>query len=131
MKLNKKGFTLVELLAVIVILALLMVVAARAIGDVQSDAQFDAAKTEGQKIASKNYEDLKLKEIQPTATMTYSGLSTGYTEGDFKVWINANNSKICVTYKSAKKVVGTISNGVVTWSGTDFTTGVCSATDIA
>ena len=31
-KLNKKGFTLVELLAVIVILALLMVVATRTIG---------------------------------------------------------------------------------------------------
>ena len=32
MKLNKKGFTLVELLAVIVVLALLMVVAASSIG---------------------------------------------------------------------------------------------------
>ena len=38
-KLNKKGFTLVELLAVIVILALLMVVSLSVMGNVQNNAK--------------------------------------------------------------------------------------------
>ena len=50
MKLNKKGFTLVELLAVIVILALLMVVAASAVGSAQENSKKSALSTEAQKI---------------------------------------------------------------------------------
>ena len=132
-KLNKKGFTLVELLAVIVILALLMVVGIRTITNLQSGAQFEAAKTEGSKIASKNYEDLETIKLLPTHTVTYANLdTTGYTEGDFIIWINTTNTKICVTYKTNKKVTGSITNGVVDWgSATDFATGACTASDIA
>ena len=56
-KLNKKGFTLVELLAVIVILALLMVVAVSTVGNVQENAKKNALKTEAQKIVNAAYQE--------------------------------------------------------------------------
>lgn len=56
-KLNKKGFTLVELLAVIVVLALLMVVAASSIGSALSNAKKNTLKTEAQKIITNVYQN--------------------------------------------------------------------------
>ncbi len=58
-KLNKKGFTLVELLAVIVILALLMVVATSSIGGAMNNAKKNALKTEAQKMLTSAYQDMK------------------------------------------------------------------------
>jgi len=49
-RLNKKGFTLVELLAVIIILGLLMVVAASVMGNVQDNAKKSSLETEAKKI---------------------------------------------------------------------------------
>lgn len=56
-KLNKKGFTLVELLAVIVVLALLMVVATRTVGNSLTNSKRKAMQTELNKIVSKTYEE--------------------------------------------------------------------------
>ena len=81
MKLNKKGFTLVELLAVIVILALLMVVGTRAIGGSLASSKQNAMKTEAQKILSKTYEDIQTAILMGTvseSSFTY-GVSGGYT----------------------------------------------------
>lgn len=71
-KLNKKGFTLVELLAVIVILALLMVVAASAIGNVQTNAKSSAMKTEARKIISKALEDVQAASLDNQYKFTYA-----------------------------------------------------------
>ena len=46
-KLNKKGFTLVELLAVIVILAVVMLIAVTAVGPLMTKARKSALGTEG------------------------------------------------------------------------------------
>ena len=58
-KLNKKGFTLVELLAVIVILALLMVVATSSIGGALTNAKKNTLKTEAQKMLTNFYQEAK------------------------------------------------------------------------
>ena len=57
MKLNKKGFTLVELLAVIVVLALLMVVAGSSIGSALKNSKISATKTEAQKLLKSLFEE--------------------------------------------------------------------------
>lgn len=73
-KLNKKGFTLVELLAVIVILALLMVVATRTIGGSLNKSKQAAIETEAQKLVSRTYEDIQSYALDPDtyAKFTYS-----------------------------------------------------------
>ena len=58
-KLNNQGFTLVELLAVIVVLALLMVVATSSIGGALNNAKKNSLKTEAQKMLTAAYSDAK------------------------------------------------------------------------
>ena len=69
-KLNKKGFTLVELLAVIVILALLMVVAASTVGTVQENAKKNTLKTEAQKIATSIYQEAQSAYMLSSSDLT-------------------------------------------------------------
>lgn len=97
MKLNKKGFTLVELLAVIVILALLMVVSARSIGSSLTNSKRSALQTEVQKVVTKVYEEAKTQTLQGTlkdtevkfSNATYDSTNNvvTVTEGDYKVYI--------------------------------------------
>lgn len=106
MKLNKKGFTLVELLAVIVVLALVMVVAGRAIGGSLESSKKNAMKTEAQKIVSKTYEDLESARALGIATdYTYANVAgNGYTEGDYtvKIYVNGYDMKyVCVKYNES------------------------------
>lgn len=75
-KLNKKGFTLVELLAVIVILALLMVVATSTIGSSLTKSKVSAMGTEAQKLYRKTVEDLTTRNTgDGTEGFTYGTLS--------------------------------------------------------
>ena len=62
-RLNKKGFTLVELLAVIVILALLMVVATRSIGAVLTNSKKSAMDTEFKKLVTSANTYLQTKSL--------------------------------------------------------------------
>ena len=55
---NNKGFTLVELLAVIVVLALLMVVATSSIGGALNNAKKNTLKTEAQKMLTEAFNDI-------------------------------------------------------------------------
>ena len=100
-KLNKKGFTLVELLAVIVVLALLMVVATSSIGTALKNAKKNTLKTEAQKIISQIYQDAQ-SEYMLKGSLT-STSKTG-TDGDYtyKVTLNSigNVTEFCVRYKS-------------------------------
>ena len=63
MKLNKKGFTLVELLAVIVVLALLMVVAASSIGSALENSKKNTLKTETQKVLTSVYQEIESSKM--------------------------------------------------------------------
>jgi len=132
-KLNKKGFTLVELLAVIVILALLMVVATRTIGTTMTNSRVAAIQTEAQKLFSKTYEEAQtiklLGDINNGTTQAYSygknlaagttyGTLTG-TDGDYNYKIVVSSSyeitSICVFDSKQKK--GYASNTVTTSAG--------------
>ena len=130
-KLNKKGFTLVELLAVIVILALLMVVATRTIGGSLNSSKQSAMETEAAKIVSKTYEDLNMDKVNGNTagtTKTYDGALTtkGYSEGDYTVAILRDSTDtykmvgVCISYgKSSKKYsYGTINGSTITWGDT-------------
>lgn len=109
-KLNKKGFTLVELLAVIVILALLMVVATRTIGGSLTNSRKSAMQTEAQKLLSKSYEDIQSAELNgntiSATTFTYAKSGETFTvpatgtakieltDGNYHAVLTINNSKV-------------------------------------
>ena len=130
MKLNNKGFTLVELLAVIVVLALLMVVATRSIGGSLDNAKKSAMESEAKKIVSKTYEDLQTASLMGQAvSYTYNGVasSSGYTDGDYNVKVTVSGSEItdvCIKYGSGSNVKygkGKVSVGVVNFAaGTGY-----------
>ncbi len=127
-KLNKKGFTLVELLAVIVVLALLMVVATTSIGTALNNAKKKALVTETQKVLKQKFEEEQSKIIldasytAPTATVV--------TDGDFKYKITFNNSaqitSYCVEYPGSKYSINktvTASNSVPNVATSDIQEG--------
>mgnify|MGYP004659016249 CR=1 FL=1 len=138
-KLNKKGFTLVELLAVIVILALLMVVATRTIGSTMTTSKYKAMQTEAQKIFSKTYEEFSANimlgdfDLSDTQSYSYGTMTDGTLEGkdgDYSYKLEFENASgvaklksICITdtksggYSSAES--GT--DGKITISGTTLT----------
>ena len=81
-KMNNKGFTLVELLAVIVVLALLMVVATTSIGSALSSAKKKALQSETQKLLSQTYKDVQseiLMGIVGNVDIVKSGDDGDYT----------------------------------------------------
>jgi len=69
-KLNKKGFTLVELLAVIVILGLLMVVAASVMGNVQENSKKASLETETKKLLSTVYQEAQSAYMVNSSDLT-------------------------------------------------------------
>ena len=95
--LNKKGFTLVELLAVIVVLALLMVVAGSSIGTALTNSKKSSLRLEAKKL----YDGLE-KEIQTYAmlgTITKNTVNTQLNsrfngkDGDFTYYARLGENK--------------------------------------
>lgn len=136
MKLNNKGFTLVELLAVIVVLALLMVVATRTIGNTLTDSRREAMNTEAKKIVSKTYEDLETANLMVKTLAddkyTYKNVatSTGAKDGDYTIKITVSGAPgtykmtdVCVSDGSFKSV-GTIAGATITFTS-EYVTGTC------
>ena len=139
-KLNKKGFTLVELLAVIVILALLMVVATRTIGNSLTSAKLNAMQTEAQKLFSKTYEEVKANVMlgnldQTSTSYSYGTLNaagnklTG-TDGDYSFKISIDTAGdgevtgICITNgKNGFSTANASGNGSIVINGTSLTFG--------
>ena len=104
-RLNKKGFTLVELLAVIVILALLMVVATRSIGSIMDSSKKSAMETELKKILSSynTYKEQKIidpnadiKIITKDAAIDSNGVISG-SDGGYHFTINTASGNFCIT----------------------------------
>ena len=137
-KLNKKGFTLVELLAVIVILALLMVVATSTIGNSLTKSKVSAMGTEAQKLYRKTVEDLTSINLGTGSTYTYGTLNgttltlidSSYTMlAEIKTDTDGNKSlgNFCIDDGSNYRL-GKIENGAISWN-TDFkdkySTGKC------
>ena len=83
--LNKKGFTLVELLAVIVVLALLMVVAASSIGSALDNSKKGALESEAKKLLTNIESEARSIAIIKDLPTNISELTTKYPgkDGDF------------------------------------------------
>lgn len=135
-KLNKKGFTLVELLAVIVVLALLMVVAANSVGTALDNSKKKTLQTEAQKVLT-NFlaESQSSYLVDSTATSPKSGKQT---DGDYTYSIVGSIGtdgivhikEYCVVYqnysvgsKTADVTTGNLPTFNVIKSGT---TGACT-----
>ena len=116
-RLNKKGFTLVELLAVIVVLALLMVVAASSIGSALTNAKKNTLKTEAQKIVTNVYQNAYsqymlngniggLTGYTSVAAVGTTGYKITGTDGKYsfivKVDKQGNVTGYCVNYNTSE-----------------------------
>ena len=99
-KLNKKGFTLVELLAVIVVLALLMVVATSSVGNALNNAKKNTLKTETQKIVTGIYQEGQSAYMLNSSDLTQNIVTVAATA-------NGINSKTKATAASCKFKTGT------------------------
>ena len=105
MKLNKKGFTLVELLAVIVVLAILIVVAGSTVGSTMNNAKKNALKTETQKILSTIYQDIYSAKMLNSANIIANILVDDPTTDDKESIITLKETKeVCIadTSKTTK-----------------------------
>ena len=137
-RLNKKGFTLVELLAVIVILALLMVVATSTIGGTLTNAKKNTLRTEAQKMLTAIYGEAKSSymlssNLSNMTTSTDSTLAmTGYTvykyvDGKYTGYFSFSNANttlvsMCFEYNktTAAELAFTLSPGTaISINGSD------------
>lgn len=125
MKLNKKGFTLVELLAVIVVLAIIALIGFGAVGPIIEDSRMNAAVSTVSNYAAKASEECmrlwvnsgagtKLptaEEVNTAATTNMTGDTP--TNGD-KVMTIGENCTITwkSTYEVSESKVVTVSNGL-------------------
>lgn len=93
MKTNKKGFTLVELLAVIVILAIILAIAIPGIGNIINTAKRGAFESDVKMMLK----DIELKTFQSTIDTTV----TPPAEGNFSAFtyggVDANYTLLCIT----------------------------------
>ena len=130
-KLNKKGFTLVELLAVIVVLALLMVVAASSIGSALDNSKKSALKTQAQKVLTTAAQDAISAQLLDGTTTYISPVESGklIEQGDYAYYIEASVSggvatvtKYCVLYMPKS----TTESSITTYTG-DLSLGKGSA----
>lgn len=131
-KLNKKGFTLVELLAVIVVLALLMVVATSSIGTALKNAKKNTLKTEAQKIISQIYQDAQ-SEYMLKGSLTSTTKNGKDGDYEYKVTMTSigNIEEFCVNYKTEMSITEkfTVSTSPVApkiSDSTDVTESTCS-----
>ena len=115
-KLNKKGFTLVELLAVIVILALLIVVVANTALPALNSSKKKSLTTYAQRVAEKAKEQYMSNELSSTSTppncydlSTLMGSQSTYT-GIVEVNKNDTNQYVAKVYITDKDFM---LNGVV------------------
>ena len=135
MRNNKKGFTLVELLAVIVILAVVMLVGITSIGPLMANSRKSALRSDGLDLmnaAKTAYQAEALKTSQAfTATATVCMplewlKKEGYTENkqDYK-------GSVLVTYASGQySYKYWIANGTYAFLGADENTGYDDSTKV-
>ena len=126
MKSNNKGFTLVELLAVIVILAVVMTMAVTAVGPLMARARKGALGEEGLNLVEGANNALQLEQmkatgaIKATSTVCFSLAYLNKNQYFDKGSSNGYTGSVLVTYDSTKKNYTYkfwISNGTYVFSG--------------
>lgn len=135
MRNNKKGFTLVELLAVIVILAVVMLVGITSIGPLMANSRKSALRSDGLDLmnAAKTAYQAEALKTSPAFTATATVCMSldwlkkeGYTE-------NKQNYKgsVLVTYSSGQySYKYWIANGTYAFLGADENTGYDDSTKV-
>lgn len=104
-KLNKKGFTLVELLAVIVILAILMVVAFSVVPGLQNNAKETGMSTEAKKLESQLVKDYQMSLYDNTyTTYNFGGgtIETATASSPKTITLTDSNYKMIATFDGTK-----------------------------
>ena len=94
---NQKGFTLIEIIAVLVILGILAAVAVPKFFDMQGEAQKYAVEGALGALASTAYMDYAKNLLEDPSDTTYTPTSTEVTVGDFTGSIAADGAKVTVT----------------------------------
>ena len=126
---NKNGFTLVELLAVIVILAFIILIASSNVGGIMNDARKNALAIEGNRLidAAKNAYQMDVLNGEVTTGSKCYALSDLYKEGLFsKGPSDKYTGSVLVSPDSSGKIITYtfwISNGSYRVVGETGTTG--------
>lgn len=126
---NKKGFTLVELLAVIVILAVIILIASSNVGGIMNDARKNALAIEGNRLidAAKNAYQMDVLNGNVTTGSKCYDLQFLYDEGLFsKGSKDKYTGSVSVSPDSDGKIITYtfwISNGSFVITGPTGTTG--------
>ena len=129
---NEKGLTLVELLAVIVILGIIAAIAIPAIGNIITNSKVNALKADGQNVLAAG--NLYFVENNKKATVSMAELTAdGFLEdaGGFAATTGAVAATI--TKGAAGKgntISGTAANGTVTVAFTTATNADITAADV-
>ncbi|MDV2581859.1 type II secretion system protein [Alkalibacillus haloalkaliphilus] len=105
---NQKGITLVELLAVIVILGIIALIAVPAIASVIDDSRYDSAKATAINIieAAELYSvtnDLGDGDTVTAATLASDGYLEGFNEDN---WTNNNEPEVTINTGSPNTLTG-------------------------
>ena len=135
MRNNKKGFTLVELLAVIVILAVVMLVGITSIGPLMANSRKSALRSDGLDLmnAAKTAYQAEALKTDPSFTATTTVCMSldwlkneGYTENK-----NKYKGSVLVTYASGQySYKYWIANGTYAFLGADANTGYDDSTKV-
>ena len=94
---NQKGFTLIEIIAVLVILGILAAVAVPKFVDMQSKARENAVQGAVAALKSTATMDYANKLLTTPSTTTYTLAATTFTVGDFTGTIAATAGAVTVT----------------------------------
>ena len=135
---NKKGFTLVELLAVIVILAIIMVIATQQIGKVIQGARADSfvesyqmiAKQVNTYIASDQLDAITCDDTDSDTTNNCSS-KYGLSSADYSLKVEGNSGTYTVTLSPSGDTNGKFANMDLTKNGKAANSGTCEHTKIA
>lgn len=95
---NRKGFTLVELLAVIIVLALILVFAIPAVLDTSTKAQKKSFATYARRVLTLAQEYIEGKKLEPSGYAGPKAFVNDKSEGGFSLGTNDDEYSVCIEY---------------------------------
>lgn len=109
MKLNKKGFTLVELLAVIVVLAVIMVIAIPTVIDSMNSAKKNSFVMYGQKMITAAMSKVQGDALDGVAAKSvYKFSELVASSGQYKGYVSYSNGNYTVSFYNADYVASAV-----------------------